>query len=188
MPKTNKRNTTKNKTRRVGKQGLSGYTQQGFSEDEAQKTLKEIDKAIDFAATSTTGGAVVFHTGEWQRPIMNAGIKLKDKELSADDVPKNDPRRLFGEYEQEYNKGMIYLADKETGQIQAINRTMKFYFPVEKKNEKTGMMELEYNKDGTPKVEELDYEKTVKKIKDKDRKSTRLNSSHVSESRMPSSA
>jgi len=55
------------------------------------------NKAIEFAATATQGGAVVFHTGEWQRPIMDAGIKNPEKAAPKD--------RIFSEYEKEFREG-----------------------------------------------------------------------------------
>jgi len=149
-----------------GKQGLSGLTQQGFNEEEAQKTLKEINKAIEFAATATQGGAVVFHTGEWQRPIMDAGVKDKDH------TPEN--KRLFREHDKEWEKAYIYLADERTGQIQAINREMKFYFPEEELDKKTGMSYVKMKDDGTPIVEEYDYNNALEYIKKRHTKDNKL--------------
>jgi len=142
-----------------GKQGLSGLTQQGFSDEEAQKTLKEINKAIEFAATATQGGAVVFHAGEWQRPIMDAGVKNPDK------VPES--QRKFKEYDTEYIKAPIYLADEKTGQIQALNREMKFYFPEEEFDKKTGMNYIKKGEDGKYIIKELEFDKAVEHIKNK---------------------
>ncbi|MGV8171551.1 MAG: TIM barrel protein [Candidatus Woesearchaeota archaeon] len=143
-----------------GKQGFSGLTQNGFSEEEAQKSLKEINKAIEFAATATQGGAVVFHTGEWQRPIMDAGIKAKD----LDKTPEEG--RKFREYEKEWLKAPIYLADEKTGQIQALNREMKFYFPEEEKDPKTGMTLAKINpKTGQAIVKEHTYDEALEIIK-----------------------
>jgi len=142
-----------------GKQGLSGLTQQGFSDEEAQKTLKEINKAIEFAATATQGGAVVFHAGEWQRPIMDAGVKNPDKVSEAE--------RKFKEYDTEYTKAPIYLADEKTGAIQALNREMKFYFPEEEKDPKTGMTFIKKGGDGKYIIKELDFDKAVDHIRKK---------------------
>ena len=140
-----------------GKQGLSGLTQQGFSEEEAQKTLKEINKAIEFAATATQGGAVVFHAGEWQRPIMDAGIKNPER--------ATEKERIFKEYDAEFQKAHILLADEKTGQIQALNREMKFYFPEEEKDEKTGMTYLKKNDKGEYSVKEYDFNQALEHIK-----------------------
>ncbi|MGV8086181.1 MAG: TIM barrel protein [Candidatus Woesearchaeota archaeon] len=142
-----------------GKQGLSGLTQQGFSDEEAQKTLKEINKAIEFAATATQGGAVVFHAGEWQRPIMDAGVKNPDK------VPES--QRKFREYDTEYQKAPMYLADEKTGQIQALNREMKFYFPEEEFDKKTGINYIKKGPDGKFIIKEFEFDKAVEHIKNK---------------------
>jgi sugar phosphate isomerase/epimerase len=150
-----------------GKQGLSGLTQQGFSEDEAQKTLKEINKAIEFAATATQGGAVVFHTGEWQRPIMDAGIKNPQQAKQKD--------RIFSEYEKEYEKAPIFLADERTGQIQALNRDMKFYFPDEEKDKITGMTFIKNDpKTGKPIVREYGFDKALEYIKNRHKEDDEL--------------
>ena len=140
-----------------GKQGLSGLTQQGFSEEEAQKTLKEINKAIEFAATATQGGAVVFHAGEWQRPIMDAGLK------NPHAVSEKD--RIFKEYDAEYQKAPIYLADEKTGQLQMLNREMKFYFPEEEKDPQSGMTYLKKDKEGKYEVREYDFYGALEHIK-----------------------
>lgn len=143
-----------------GKQGLSGLTQNGFSEEEAQKTLKEINKAIEFAASATQGGAVVFHAGEWQRPIMDANVK--DIERTPEE------QRLFREYGAEWKKAPIYLADERTGEIKAFfNRDSRFYVPEDKFNAKTGLYDAEINKDGTPKVKELNYEQAIAYYKER---------------------
>src|SRR3989338_5302395 len=46
----------------VGIHGVSGMTREGFEEQQRQSALREINKAIEFAAQASTGGAVVFHT------------------------------------------------------------------------------------------------------------------------------
>ena len=52
--------------------GLAGFDQQrGFEEQTRDQTLREVKKASDFAADATTGGAIVVHTGEWNRPIYD---------------------------------------------------------------------------------------------------------------------
>ena len=53
---------------------LSGYAQQQdggarFSEEHQQNQLNEVKKAINFAASTTEGSAVVVHTAEFPRPI-----------------------------------------------------------------------------------------------------------------------
>jgi sugar phosphate isomerase/epimerase len=58
---------------------LSGFGQQGFNEEQRMNALKEIKKAVDFAAEATTGGAVVVHIGEWQRGLETNFQKDSDK-------------------------------------------------------------------------------------------------------------
>ena len=53
---------------------LSGFNpQRGSFEDEMRKSsVEEVKSAIRFAADATQGGAVVLHTGEYQRPMFDA--------------------------------------------------------------------------------------------------------------------
>jgi sugar phosphate isomerase/epimerase len=143
-----------------GFQGLSGFDpRSGRFDDEAiQQNIKEIDKAIDFAAHASTGGAVVFHTGEWQRPLMEAGLTDKEKR-------EGKRQGLFQEYETEPKKAPIYLADAETGRIAGIQRDMKFYFPDEEYDPKTKLSYVKKNPDGTPKVNEYNFEGALKHLK-----------------------
>ncbi|MFH1649610.1 MAG: hypothetical protein ABIA93_03605 [Candidatus Woesearchaeota archaeon] len=93
--------------------GVAGLTRNGFDEQQREQNLKELKKAIDFSAEATTGGAVVVHTGEWDRPInMNYG------------------KEGFKAYPEEHNKAPIMVVDEETGQIQGIRRDYTVYEPV----------------------------------------------------------
>ena len=69
----------------VGIQGLSGFNQQQFtfSSEQQKNSMDELKKAIDFASDASTGGAVVFHTGEGPRSMFSnfkGEFKLHDKE------------------------------------------------------------------------------------------------------------
>lgn len=144
----------------IGIQGLSGFNPQSgkLDDDMRQKTLKEINKAIEFAAGATTGGAVVFHTGEWNRPIFEAGVNKKMKE--------NNQKGLFREYDTEENKAQILLADPETGKVQALSRDMKFYFPEMEYDDKTKMSYVKMDsKTNTPIVKEYDFNGAIGFIK-----------------------
>ena len=145
----------------VGIHGLSGFNPEAgrFDDRSIQNSIKEINKAIEFAATATHGGAVVFHTGEWERPIIQAGLTEKERKQGIQ-------QGLFKEYETEPQKSRIFLADEETGQIIAIGKEEKFYFPEEKYNKDTGMWYLEKDSSGRPKVKELNYDQAIKHIKD----------------------
>jgi hypothetical protein len=128
---------------------LSGFGQKGFDEQQRSSVVKEIKKAIDFAGDATTGGAVVFHTGEWQRPIepfygskenkfrsygSDQVIEMKTgRVLPEEERRKITPDKIDGKeykYLSESDKAPLILADDETGQIQTISRDMKFYQPL----------------------------------------------------------
>lgn len=57
----------------------SGDLQEGFNEQNRQKALHEIQKAVDFAADVSNGGAVVVHAVEHLRPLHEAGHDDKYK-------------------------------------------------------------------------------------------------------------
>ncbi len=95
---------------------LSGMTQQGFDNGARENTLREIERAIDFAADTARGGAVVVHTGEFQRP------------LSEMDKSK------FGNFElhpHEADEAAFYLVDNRTGQIvSGIKKDQEMMLPI----------------------------------------------------------
>ncbi|MBD3204390.1 hypothetical protein GF327_08925 [Candidatus Woesearchaeota archaeon] len=107
----------------VGVQGLSGLNmQQGKFDDQMRKqAIDEIKRAIDFASEATTGGAVVFHSGEAPR-YMHGRWKNGDAE--------------FKMYPEEEKRKITYLADPLTkrlvGQISPIDKIAK---PILKTNE-----------------------------------------------------
>jgi hypothetical protein len=53
----------------IGVGNLSGLQQNGFNEDAREAAIQEIKRTIDFAADTTRGGAIVVHTGEFERPL-----------------------------------------------------------------------------------------------------------------------
>jgi len=128
---------------------LSGFSREGFNDEQRAQTLKEIKKAIDFAADASTGGAIVFHTGEWQRPISE----------------KYGKKGFMG-YPEEAEEAPIILADDRTGDFQVIKKNQKFYVPVEIDHiiDKTGNRVPIYktNPDGSIHVEEKTFNDIVK--------------------------
>jgi sugar phosphate isomerase/epimerase len=90
--------------------GLAGFGQQGFSKQQQAVILEEVKKAIDFASEATTGGAVVVHTGEWQRPISEAPWAKKD-------FATKDGKPAYLGYPDEDKKAVIPVVDKRTGEI-----------------------------------------------------------------------
>lgn len=104
------------------RQGLSGLGERGFSDEMRYQNIKEVKKAIQFAAQATTGGAVVFHTGEWQRPISETWGKGKD-ELVKD--------AEFKAFDEEEDRAVFYMVDKRTGNfVSAISKDKELFRPV----------------------------------------------------------
>ncbi|MEM4637519.1 MAG: TIM barrel protein [Candidatus Woesearchaeota archaeon] len=93
-----------------GVMGVAGMSREGFEEQKRAEALREINKAIEFAAEATTGGAVVFHTGEWQRPLT-------------------DVRGNFKSYSDEDKTAPVLVVDKITGDIQGFKRDQSVFEP-----------------------------------------------------------
>lgn len=131
---------------------LSGLTQQGFSEEQQEKALFEVKKAIEFAADTAGGGPVVLHAQEFPRSIAEHYKKEK-----------------FTQYPGEEEKAIIPLADERTGQLITLRRDIQVPEPV--RDEKTN--ELVRDEEGKIKVvmKDFDYfEDKFKKLPESDRK------------------
>ncbi len=99
----------------VAVEGLAGFGREGFDDRQRETAINEIEKAIDFAADASTGGAIVFHTGEWQRPISEQDFTTK-----------------FGEFKgfsTEEDKAALYTVDKLSGQISGVKKDQVMYEP-----------------------------------------------------------
>ncbi len=87
-----------------GVSGLAGMGQRGFDKRAQQQTVQEVQRAIDFAKDATTGGAIVVHTGEWQRPVSHY-------------YPD------FEQWDEEDKDAQLLVVDNETGEfIQGITK------------------------------------------------------------------
>ena len=118
LAEVNKVRTTTHAT--VGVEGLAGFNgQKGFDEQTRDQAMTEIRKAIDFASEATTGGAVVFHTGEWQRPIYDSWKQDK----------VNGELFQFEHYEEEKERAPIMVVDQRTGELMAMRKDTKLYEP-----------------------------------------------------------
>lgn len=103
------------------RQGFSGLGERGFSDEARYQNLKEIRKAIQFAAEATTGGAVVFHTGEYQRPISETYGRGQDNDM---------PDAQFRAYEEENDHAAYYMVDERTGDfVSAIKKDKELFRP-----------------------------------------------------------
>ncbi|MBN2052701.1 hypothetical protein JW756_04310 [Candidatus Woesearchaeota archaeon] len=96
-------------------QSLAGYGEQGFHDQARQFAVKEIERAIQFAAEATKGGAVVFHTHEWSRPLS----EIKEKTGES----------LFRGYKEEEDKAPVMVVDSHTGEIKAVRKDYSVYEP-----------------------------------------------------------
>ena len=121
----NKIQTTTHAT--VGIQGLSGLNmqQQVFSDDQRKQAIDEIKRAIHFAAEATTGGAVVFHTGEAPRSFYS---QLPGNRENGD--------KLFEMYPEEKEREQFFLADPLTKRVVGVKRNDLIPVPIAK--EKNG--------------------------------------------------
>ncbi len=86
---------------------LSGFAgpERGFDDQQRKIEVDEIKSAIDFAADTTGKGAIVVHTGEFQRPI------------SEQEWAVEGSQRIFTGYEEEPEKAIVPLVDKRTGHV-----------------------------------------------------------------------
>ena len=87
-------------------QGLAGLGERGFDKRAQHRTIEEVQRAIDFAKDASTGGAVVVHAGEWQRPVSPYyGDEGREEQMG------------FSAYDKEDEKAQMLVVDSETGQF-----------------------------------------------------------------------
>jgi sugar phosphate isomerase/epimerase len=100
--------------------GLAGLSEGGFRDEAREAALNEIKRAIDFAADTTKGGAVVVHTGEFPRAISEA-------------YPE------FAAYPEEPEKAVMHLVDDRTGRIiESVRKNIPLVLPEWERDPKTG--------------------------------------------------
>lgn len=100
----------------VHSESLAGFTREGFSADARAQVLKEIKKAIHFAGEATRGGAIVFHTNEWQRPLS----EIKDGRGAQ-----------FKAYDAEEKDATMFALDSRTGRlIDTLSKDVEIFRPV----------------------------------------------------------
>ncbi|MBS3108033.1 hypothetical protein J4468_03905 [Candidatus Woesearchaeota archaeon] len=98
--------------------GFAGLGERGFSDEAAERNMIEVRRAVDFAADTAGGGAVVIHTAEF--PVA---------------VPKKYPE--FERYKDEEKSHPIYLVNSKTGElVQGIKKDQEFIVPEFKRSEK----------------------------------------------------
>ncbi|MBU0758403.1 MAG: hypothetical protein KKF44_10120 [Nanoarchaeota archaeon] len=116
----------------VGIQGLSGLDQGRFDEQKRKGAIDEVKRAIHFAAEATTGGAIVFHSGEAPRPLYSEFARYK----------KEDEAR-FQLYPTEKEEEVHYLVDPVTKEIKmGVKENIPIAIPVPKTDEKGNIVYL----------------------------------------------
>ncbi|MAG15837.1 hypothetical protein CMO88_02145 [Candidatus Woesearchaeota archaeon] len=111
LAKINKIQLTTHATPNAG--SLAGFQQDKFDEAIRETTLHEIQRAVDFAADTTNGGAVVVHAQEYPRAIR--------------DYFQHEG---FEAYPEEDKRAIRYLVDKRHGQITPVRKNVPVYEPV----------------------------------------------------------
>lgn len=95
---------------------LSGFGQQGFSEDARRQALEEMERAIDFAADVAQQGPVVVHTGEFNRRV-------------------SETRGKFTKYKSFEDASPDYFVDARTGSIiDQVRHGEEVFWPTMKRN------------------------------------------------------
>ena len=124
----------------IGISGLTGIDQQNgrFSDTEAEKTLNELKRTIDFAGDACEGGAVVVHTSEFKREVSQ--------------YEEFEPP--FGIQKEE----IVSLVDSDTGKFIQFQKGQKIHVPKEWKHKKGRNGEKVYlDLNGNPVKDEFDY-------------------------------
>lgn len=140
LAKINKVQITTHATTAAG--SLAGYGQQGFDEHVREQAYHEIQRAIDFAADVSKGGAIVVHANEFQRPIKDSWGAEK-----------------FQAYPEEDERAIRYLVDERTGQIVPVRKNMPVYEPKYLETENHDWQSI----DGQPIPKDILYHTTNEK-------------------------
>ncbi len=137
----------------VGLAGISGLSEGKFDDVTREQSVHEIKRAIDFAADATTGGAVVFHTAEFPRPVSEVGpLEMYPGEKWEWKDGKRVPKKE--------TKVPIYLADSKTGKIMSIPNDQKFY--LAERDPQSGELLLD-KETSQPKMTPMTYDEIVAK-------------------------
>ena len=128
---------------------LAGWGQRGFDEQVRERTLHEIERAIDFAADATNGGAIVVHANEFPRSIQNRfGVNGEEKKFA------------FRGFEGEAKEGYLQMVDKLTGAVTGISKRQLLHVPKYEEKEVNGKdywVTTELEDDGTPQLLEKTF-------------------------------
>ncbi|MFH0874864.1 MAG: hypothetical protein V1859_02925 [archaeon] len=135
----------------VGVSGLSGLQQGRFDEQHRKDSVDEVKRAIQFAAEASTGGAVVFHTGEAPRPMFSEYTRYK-----------NEKDAKFQLFPDEGEEEVHYLVDPVTKEIKmGVKENIPVAIPVPKKDPETGKIIYLKDENGKEIIDDVfkDYDK-----------------------------
>lgn len=115
---------------------LSGFNpERGFDDSHRKREIEEVKQAINFAAEATDGAAVVVHTGEYARPIV-------DQKWAKDE----DGNIILKAYDEEDKNASFHLVDKRTGKIiHEARKSDVTFMPEYMKNENGEYIDLDGN-------------------------------------------
>lgn len=113
---------------------MSGFAgeQRGFLDDHRHIQVTEVKKAIQFAADTTDGAAVIVHTGEFQRPFTE----------------QSWARTKYGEfkhYDEEPQRFIVHVVDQRTGRVMSEARKNQVVY--EPKYKTAEMLKVTGNRD-----------------------------------------
>ncbi|MBI1972897.1 hypothetical protein HYS50_02745 [Candidatus Woesearchaeota archaeon] len=94
---------------------LSGFTGDRFSKETKEASLQEVRRALDFAAETAGGGAVVVHIGSRQGEFPRALYQVDEQ---------------FQAHPEEKKRAPLFLVNEDTGQVTPLARTIKLPEPV----------------------------------------------------------
>src|SRR3989344_4429044 len=94
---------------------LSGFDGRQFSKEQKEGSLQEVRRALDFAAETARGGAVVVHIGSRNGEFPRAIFEADEQFLANPEERKRAP---------------LNLVNEETGQVIQLPRTLKLPEPV----------------------------------------------------------
>lgn len=122
----------------TGIAGLSGFDGRGeYSSQQQKNSMDELKKAIDFASEASTGGAIVFHTGEGPRSMWSTFDKQ------------------FKLHHKEEEEEIHYLIDPEEKKISGGVKEDNFVYIPEQEKNPDGSLKFVLDENGNQVLDEL---------------------------------
>ncbi len=103
--------------------GLMGRdARDNFSVNNANKDLREIQRAIDFAADTAGGGSVVVHTGEWERPLTDMTVEDYTMEKNYSYDPKTGRLLFRKRHSEPWDANFVLLDDRTSQKMETVQK------------------------------------------------------------------